>query len=256
MPGFIVFLLILILIPQGYPSAEDPRSGIATLQSSIKDRPVGERIAFWAEYFLGKPYDPDPIGEYVRKGVIIADERVDCTYHTFRSVELALSTTPEDAIKEALRLRFFKKGILKNGRVINYEDRFEYGEDMIDSGKWGTEITDKLGKIIEIKGSRGKETVFILPKEEAIKRDTLKKFKDGDIIYFIKDPDKRAIGEIVGHIGIVKFENSNPYLIHASGVKTNKEQRASGSVKKIGLYDYIKDMRFTGIRVTRFSDPH
>lgn len=251
---FIVFLLILILIPQGYLSSEDSYSRIAIFQSSLKDRPVGERIAFWAEYFLGKPYDPDPLGEYVRKRVIVADERIDCMYHTFRSVELALSSTPEGAVKEALRLRFFTKGILKDGKVINYEDRYQYGEDMIDSGKWGSEITSDLGKTIEIKGSRRKETVSILSKEEVIKRDTLKKFKDGDIIYFIKDPDKRIVEEIVGHIGIVKIEGGIPYLIHASGVKDNNNKgfKAEGSVKKIELSDYFRDMRFAGIRVTRF----
>lgn len=262
MVRYITSFFILFYISQNYLFAEDSFSSIAILQESLRNRPVGERIAFWAEAFLGKPYDPDPLGEYVRKSVVVADERVDCMYHTFRSVELALTLTPEEAVKEALRLRFFTKGVLNDRKVINYEDRFQYGEDMIDSGKWGSEITSEIGKTVAIKGSRGKENVSILPKEEAIKGVTLKKFKDGDIIYFIKDPNKRVVGEIVGHIGIIKLENSNPYLIHASGVKTNKKMGtsekigASGSVKKIGLYDYLKDMRFAGIRVTRFIDSH
>lgn len=251
---FLAFLFISILLSKDYLFAEDSLSRIATLQDSLRDRSVGERIAFWAESFLGKPYDPDPLGEYVRKGVIVADERVDCMYHIFRSVELALSSTPDDAVKEALRLRFFTEGILKNRKVINYEDRYQYGEDMIDSRKWGSEITSQLGKTIGIKGSRGKEKVSILPKEESIKEVTLRMFKDGDIIYFIKDPDKRIAGEIVGHIGIVKIEKEVPYLIHASGVKdnNNKSFKAEGSVKKIQLSDYLRDMRFAGIRVTRF----
>lgn len=229
---------------------------MAILQKSLGNRPVGERIAFWAETFLGKPYDPDPLGEYVRKGVVVADERVDCMYHTFRSVELALTLTPEEAVNEALRLRFFTKGVLNDGKVINYEDRFQYGEDMIDSGKWGSEISSGLGKTINIKGSRGKEKVSILPKEEAMKEDALRRLKDGDIIYFIKDPNKRVVGEIVGHIGIIKIEQGIPYLTHASGVKTIKKNVNGGSVKKSGFYDYLKDMRFVGIRVTRFSDSH
>ena len=49
-----------------------------------------ERIAFWAEQYIDVPYDTDPWGDYVRKNVIVADERVDCMYLTFRSVELAL----------------------------------------------------------------------------------------------------------------------------------------------------------------------
>jgi hypothetical protein len=253
MPAFMVFFLILVLIPQDCLFAEESLLRIANIQNSLRDKPVGERIALWAESFVGKPYDPDPLGEYVRKEVIVADERMDCMYHTFRSVELALSTSSEGAIKEALRLRFFTKGIFKDGKVINYEDRYQYGEDMIDSGKWGNEITSDLGKVIEIKGSRGKVKVSILSKEKAINRDTLKKFKDGDIIYFIKDPDKRVVGEIVGHIGIVKLENNTPYLIHASGAKNEKNKRSdAGTVRKVKFLDYLKDMRFAGIRVTRF----
>lgn len=253
MPAFIVFFLILVLIPQDYLFAEESLLRIVNIQNSLRDKPLGERIAFWAESFVGKPYDPDPLGEYVRKEVIVADDRMDCMYHTFRSVELALSTTPEGAIKEALRLRFFTEGVLKEGKVINYEDRYEYGEDMIDSGKWGSEITAGLGKTIEMKGSRGKEKVSVLPRVEATKSDTLKKFKDGDIIFFIKDPDKRVVGEIVGHIGIVKLENNTPYLIHASGAKDGKNKRSdAGTVRKVRFQDYLKDMRFAGIRVARF----
>lgn len=250
----IILFLIFILLSQGYSVADDFLSRIVTFQNSLRDRPVGERIAFWAEAFLGRHYDTDPLGEYVRKEVIVADERVDCMYHAFRSVELALSTTPEDAVKEALRMRFFTKGILKNGKVINYEDRYQYGEDMIDSGKWGSEITHELGKTIEIKGSRGKEKVSILPKEEALRGDTLERIKDGDIIYFIKDPEKRVVGEIVGHIGIIRIKDGNPYLIHASGVKDSNRLKGGGSVTEIRLLDYLRDTGFVGIRVTRFDE--
>jgi hypothetical protein len=249
---FLIFSLTLILLPVDFCLAGDPLLRIETLQNSLRYRPIGERIAYWAKAFLGKPYDPDPLGEYVRKEVIVSDERVDCMYHTFRSVELALSTSPEGAIEEALRMRFFTKGILKNGKVMNYEDRYQYGEDMIDSGKWGSEITSALGKIIEMKGNRRKEKVFILPKEEALKEDALNRLKDGDIIYFIKAPEKRIVGEIVGHIGIIKIKKEKPYLIHASGVKDNTDRKGRGSVREIGLSDYLRDMRFIGIRVTRF----
>jgi len=67
----------------------------------------------------------------------VADERVDCMYLTFRAVELALSYSPEEAVQIALEKRFHSKGVLKDGQIMNYDDRFEYGEDMIESGKWG-----------------------------------------------------------------------------------------------------------------------
>jgi len=86
----------------------------------------------------------------------VTDERVDCMYLTFRAVELALSHSPEEATQIALEKRFHSKGILKDGQVMNYDDRFEYGEDMIESGKWGKDITREVGRMIKIKGSRGK----------------------------------------------------------------------------------------------------
>jgi hypothetical protein len=239
---------------------------ISSSQKEISDKPIGERIALWAEKFVGTPYDPDPLGEYVSKNAIVADDRVDCMYLSFRTVELAMGLTPDDTINIALDKRFMNKGKLDSkGNVINYDDRFQYGEDMLDSGKWGREITEELGKVTEITGSRGKEKVKIVSKETLL--DSLKssssssslKFKDGDLIFFIKAVEKRKVGEIVGHIGIIKTEVSSQqsavssqdkevYLIHASGVK-NK----GGEVKKVRFYDYISSMPFVGMRVSRFD---
>jgi hypothetical protein len=214
---------------------------------------MGEKIAFWAEKFIGVPYDPDPLGEYVSKATIVADERVDCMYLTFRVVELALSKTPDEAIQIALEKRFHSKGVLKGSQVVNYEDRFEYGEDMIESGKWGKEVTSELGKMTIIKGSRGKDFIEILPSTELMKG--IKRLKSGDIIFFVKKPEKRKAFEIIGHIGIIKFEKrpndaetGAVYLIHASGIK-GKE----GVVKKVLMGDYLSHMDFIGVKITRFQ---
>lgn len=218
---------------------------IRKFQSLLKAQPVGERIAFWAERFVGTPYDPDSMGEYVTRATIVADERVDCMYLTFRAVELALSNTPEEAIEISLDRRFHTKGILKEGRVVNYHDRFEYGEDMIFSGRWGREITSEAGKTMRIKGSRGRDFVEILPSEHLLKG--LRKLKSGDILFFVKKPENRKVEEIVGHIGVVKMEQK-PYLLHASGTKGK-----GGEVKKVLLKDYILKMPFIGAKITRFD---
>jgi hypothetical protein len=218
---------------------------IQKFQSLLKAQPVGERIAFWAERFVGTPYDKDPMGEYVTRATIVADERVDCMYLTFRAVELALSRTPEEAIQIAIERRFHSKGILKDGKVVNYEDRFAYGEDMIFSGRWGREITSETGKTIRIKGARGKDFVEILPSEHLLKG--LRKFKSGDILFFVKKPEDRKVEEIIGHIGIVKVVRE-VYLIHAGGTKGK-----DGEVKKILLKDYLKKMPFLGVMITRFD---
>ncbi len=247
---FISFTLYALTHPSVAPAFTDTE--ITRYQSSFKNTPVGERIALWAEKFVGTPYDRDPKGEYVTRRVIVADERVDCMYLTFRAVELALSDTPGGAVRVALDKRFHGKGILEKGFVANYGDRFEYGEDMIDSGKWGREITSEVGRVREIEGSRGKARVTILPSEGL--KNGMNRLQSGDLIFFIKAPAKRVVGEIVGHMGIVKVEAvpgketpKNVYLIHAGGTKAR-----GGAVKKILLRDYIKGMLFIGARMTRF----
>ena len=246
------FLIPLIFLLSLQPCFAFTDEEIQKFQSLLKDKPIGERIAFWAEKFIGVPYDMDPLGEYVSKATIVADERVDCMYLTFRAVELALSYTPEEAIQVALEKRFYSKGILKDGKVINYDDRFEYGEDMLESRKWGKDITYEVGKIIKIKGSRGKDFVEILLSNELL--NGMKRLKSGDIIFFVKKPEKRKVGEIVGHIGIIKVEKSQKeegkvgvYLIHASGIK-----QKGGAVKKVLLKEYLSKMLFVGVRITRF----
>lgn len=232
-PLIIIFALTSILLLTAAASAED----------------LGERIALMAERFVGTPYDPDPLGAYVREKVIVYDKEVDCMYLTFRAVELALSENEEEAIKIALEKRFFTKGILgADKKVVNYNERYQYGEDMIDSKKFGEEITSELGNVISIQGSRGRERINIIPASEI--KNIMGRLKSGDIIFFVKKPEKRILGEIVGHIGIIKVEKDNIYLIHASGKKNGK-----GSTVKVPFIDYIKNMDFAGIKVTRFKDP-
>lgn len=238
---FIPFLVFLFLGTSFALTEEE----IQKFQTLLMKKPVGERVAFWAEKFIGTPYDKDPLGEYVSRAAVVADERVDCMYLTFRAVELAISHTPPEAIQVALDKRFHSKGILREGKVSNYEDRFEYGEDMISSGKWGSEITPDIGNTLRIKGSRGKDFVDILLPGELYRG--FRKLRSGDIVFFIKNPEERKLGEIVGHIGILKVEqDQEPYLIHASGTKER-----GGMVKKVLLKDYVSQMPFIGVKITR-----
>lgn len=236
-----IFAEISLAIPDGE---------IRKMQAGLQGKTTGEKIAFFAERFIGTPYDEDPQGLYVSKTAIVADERVDCMYLTFRSVELALSHTPEEALQIALEKRFHSRGILQDGRVINYEDRFQYGEDMIESGKWGREITSEIGRTIWIQGSRGRNFWAILPPKELLKE--MGKIKSGDILFFATAPENRKAGECIGHIGIAKIEKSEGakkiYMIHPSGVKNR-----GGAVKKVLLPDYVSRMAFVGVRITRFE---
>jgi len=248
-----IFLVPILVCLSLQPCFGLTNEEIQKFQTLWKDKPVGERIALWAEKFTDVPYDGDPLGEYVSKATIVADERVDCVYLTFRAVELALSHTPEEAIQVALDKRFRSKGVLKEGRVLNYDDRFEYGEDMIESGKWGKEVTSEIGRTIKIKGSRGKDFVEILSPDEVMRG--MKRLKSGDILFFATKPEKRKVGEIVGHMGIIKVEKTGRnagsggfFLIHASGIKER-----GGAVKKVLLKEYLSKTGFLGVKITRFE---
>lgn len=249
---FCVSVLLSLSMVSPLPALTD--SEIAFFQKEIADRPIGERIALWAERYVGTPYDPDPLGEYVRRKAIVADDLVDCMYLSFRTVELAMGNTPEGAIEVALEKRFIGRGRLsRDGVVENYEERFQYGEDMLESGKWGVEITGDLGAVSYVEGSRGRERVAMVEKRQLLGDFGEMRglpLRSGDFIFFVKHPEKRISGEIVGHIGIIKMEGGTPYLIHAGGRKNR-----GGEVRKVKLHEYITSMPFAGVRVSRFLNP-
>jgi cell wall-associated NlpC family hydrolase len=226
---------------------------ILLAQARVAQLPLNKRIAYWAARFIGTPYDPDPLGLYVRTNRIVADEKIDCMYHAFRSVELARSTTPRQAIEEALTLRFTTKGKLADGLVTNYDMRYQYGEDMVFSDKWGKNITAVLGTVETIPGSRGRDTVDILPKKVLLTRSVQTQLQDGDILYWVKDPKKRSVEEIVAHLSIVHIKNGKTYLIHAAGDKDHAGRPGGGIVKEVSFEDYVRHMKFIGAFVTRFD---
>ena len=234
--------------------AEMTADEILLAQARVAKLPLGQRIVYWAGRFIGTPYDTDPLGLYVRTNRIVADEKADCMYHTFRSVELALSSTPGEAVDKALDLRFITRGAQTDGLVTNYEQRYQYGEDMVFSSKWGRNITADLGATRQIVGSRGRDLVDILPRNTLLTRALQKKLQDGDILYWVKDPNKRVVEEIVAHLSIVRVKSGKPYLVHASGDKDRRGRPGGGVVKEVLFTDYVRNMRFIGAFVTRFEE--
>jgi hypothetical protein len=242
---FTAFLMFSILLFSGRSWALEDQE-ILRLQRAHDGEPVGDRIAFWAESFLGIPYDQDPLGAYVSRAAIVADDRVDCMYLTFRAVELALSRSPEEALQTALERRFHSRGILKDGKVANYDDRFDYGEDMIASGKWGKDITAAIGPTVRLSGSRGTSHCDVLPRANLPR--WADKLKSGDIIFFMTAPEKRVVGEAVGHLCIIRVEGNTAFLVHAGGTK-----KKGGSVRKVPWTEYVAKMPFIGVKITRFE---
>jgi hypothetical protein len=190
----------------------------------------------------------------VRRNRIVTDEKADCMYHAFRSVELAQSTTPGGAIERALSLRFITQGKVSDGVVTNYDERYQYGEDMVFGGKWGSNITAELGAATAIPGSRGRDTVDILSKSVLLTGKLQKKLQDGDVVFWVKDPKKRVVEEIVAHLSIVRIKAGKVYVIHAAGDKDRADKPGGGVVKEVPFADYVRNMRFIGAFVTRFEE--
>ncbi len=224
---------------------------LITYSFTFSQDSINDRIVEIAENFLGTPYDPDPLGTYVRQKVIIHDEKVDCLYLVFRVIELALSTNESHSIEIALEKRFKTKGIISNGVVINYEDRYKYAEDAIPTGKLGNDITLLISDKISVTFSSRVHRFEFIPKSEICKIE--KKLRNGDILFFVKHPKDRKVDEIIGHLGIVKIEGGKAFLIHASGykVKNYKTTKNVGKVTKEPLCKYLMKSRFLGIKVTR-----
>jgi hypothetical protein len=124
---------------------------------------------------------------------------------------------------------------------------------MVMSRKWGKNITAELGAVKTIPGSRGKDTVDILPKNVLLTGAVQKKLQDGDIVYWVKDPKKRVVEEIVAHLSIVHVKSGKPYLIHAAGDKDRQGKPGGGVVKEVPFSSYVRSMHFIGAFVTRFE---
>ena len=61
--------------------------------------------------------------------------------------------------------------------------------------------------------------VVILSKVAPIAKTAQKKLRDGDIIYTVREPQKRVVVVTVGHIAIVGIKSGELHIIDASGSK-------------------------------------
>ena len=214
---------------------------------------IGEKIAFYANEFVGTPYDRIPIGLYVDTKRLIADNEVDCMYLVFRTIPLALAGGDNKKAFDMACDKMFHDRCKTdtNGFVINYEDRFDYSEDMVASGKWGKSIykPEQMKKII---GTRMYRDFPYIPSKEFIENTKLQnEIKKGDIVFFVKRIDLRSKSqEMIGHLGILDVVDGKIYVIHASGHKSF--DKPQGKVVKVLLIDYLKEMsKFAGIYISR-----
>lgn len=240
----IIFCVSQLAVAANFSDAQ-----IQALQTEAKSLSVGDKIAFMAEQFIGTPYDRDPMGAYVTRKAIVADDVVDCMYLVFRTVELALSKTPADAINVSLNKRFMTRGVLDvNGKVANYQDRFQYGEDMVTSGKWGRNITAKIASTFAVPATTHAPSIRAISIADLLKN--MRKLHNGDLVFWIKDPAHRSSVEaIIAHLSVIAVDKKSHEvdLIHAHGTKNT-----GGVVVKVPLAQYLDGTHFVGAVITRF----
>ena len=217
---------------------------------------LGDKIVKYANSFIGTPYDRIPIGLYVQSRKLIIDDEIDCMYLVFRSVSLALADGDDKkAIEIACDKMFHDKCKLdKNGLVTNYENRFDYSEDMISSSKWGKSIYTNE-EMSTMEGSRMYDKLHYVKSQDFINSKKLQqRVQNGDILFLVKHLELRSpkTHAMIGHLGILEVgQDGEIYLIHASGVK--RYDVPQGKVVKIKLTDYLqeKKAKWAGIYITR-----
>ena len=240
---------------------------IDSLMGQIEDRPLGERIAFWAEAFHGDGraryrFGLDPDG-YVTQGRLCDDFAMDCVLLLYRATELGRSSTAREAVQFAFGTRFYgasvEEAILPDGRV-RYDDfsHLDYSEDILRTGIWGANVTDRIGPTERDPGNArfGPDTLSYVPKDR-IDESAL---RPGDLVYFVLDEnhpkgaEDRAGGSLIAHLGILTRDGGRVDLVHAAQ-KPLPGFYEGGRIEKIPLKTYLQRVdRFKGVLVTRIEE--
>jgi hypothetical protein len=244
-----------------------PSPEIDSLMATIAPKPVGDRIAFWADFFYrdGRArylFGLDS-GGYVSEGRLCDDFRTDCVLFLYRTTELGRSSSAREAVQFAFGTRFYGAGveeaILPDGRVrYDHTSHHDYSEDIFRSGIWGQDVTSKIGPVRPDPGNDRfpAGTISFVPKAQI----NYTAFQPGDLIYFVLDETKpkgaeaRATGTLIQHLGVVTREGTEVYLIHAAlhGLSGYYD---GGKIEKIPLRIYLNHVDiFKGILVSRVEE--
>lgn len=195
-----------------------------------QDQPVGDRIAQWAELFRERSDATYRFGlldgGYVSDGLLVQDYKPDCVLFFYRCTDLARSTTPQEAVQQALETRFAaaeSPPVDTHGRV-DYEDaaHIDYSLDIVRSGTWGRDVTREVGVAIadSIGTSRYPAGSFYYIPSTQLRMQNL---RNGDHLFFVLDEasarGRKLRGEyglVVGHQGIARIVDGEVHLIHAA----------------------------------------
>lgn len=234
----------------------------------VADLSLGERIGAWADLFYQRG-DANyrfglSDGGYVEEGRLVNDFSTDCILFLYRTTELGRTTSAREAVDFAYGTRFagasLEGAVRADGRV-NYDDpvHLDYSIDMIRSGIWGQEITEQIGETErDLTGTSRYPagTIKYVPKAK-LAYDAL---KSGDLVYFVTDEKTkkgasvREHGAVIGHVGVIKVEDGQPYLIHPASAALAGVYEG-GKLVKVLLKTYLERVEsFKGVAATRIQD--
>jgi hypothetical protein len=285
--GILIGLVFMIDFARGQESSDDriigrfetmvaynldnphvlPSQQIDSLMATIGGKPVGERIAFWADWFQrdGRArylFGLDP-GGYVTEGRLCDDFQTDCVLFFYRTTELGRSTTAREAVQFAFGTRFYgatvEEAILPDGKVrYDIPAHLDYSEDIIRSAIWGKDVTPTIGPVEPDSGNArfAKGTLSYVPKT----RIDYSALQSGDVVFFLLDEntpkgaEARAQGVLIQHIGIVKVEDKVPVLIHAAKLGLTGFYDG-GKIERVPLKSYLDRIDlFKGVVVSRIEE--
>ncbi|MCK4306291.1 MAG: hypothetical protein KAY24_18770 [Candidatus Eisenbacteria sp.] len=245
-----------------------PSSLIDSLMVEFSTLDLGQRIAAWADYFR-KRGDAKYIfglqpGGYAHEGRLVDDFGTDCILFFYRTTELGRSSNALEAVQFAFGTRFYGatlEEVVNEQGQVDYDSpvHLDYAVDMIRSGLWGKDATETLGPS---EPDRAGSTRFEPDSVRYIPREKINfgVLRSGDGVFFVSDESTalgkklRATGAIIGHVGILRVEDGQVYLIHPAS-KPLEGVYAGGKVEKVLLETYLKRVEsFKGIMIVRIEN--
>ena len=246
---------------------------IETASQNFKD--AGQRKTFIARKFIGTPYESGTL-DTTPELVTVNLDGLDCT--TFVDIVLAMSytvgegrTSWRDFVYNLERMRY------RGGEVNGYSSRLHYISDWFvdnihrgnieDATRLFPRINYAVRSIDFMSSNREKYPALADDSEyEKIKnveigyrshrfpyiktvdlarKETKAAFKEGDAVALVSNLKNLD----VSHMGLVVFENGEPYLLHASSTDGKVE------ISQRPLADYMKRSRTViGLRVARLKN--
>jgi hypothetical protein len=251
------------------PRVSLPETLLASRMRAWAGRPVGERVALWAELFFERGdavYHFGPkAGGYVAESLLVQDFRHDCVSFFYRCTELARARTPREAIQLALDTRFAggdAARVVSPAGGVDYGDpaHLDYSEDILRTEIWGRDVTREVGEAEPdaAGSSRYAPGAYWYVPSGRLRYDRL---RDGDHLFFVWDETnergrrmRRDYGLLIGHQGIVRRRGDEVFVVHAAS-KPLPGVYEGNRIVRAPLRTYLRRVEtFKGVMISRLPE--